>query len=92
MSQSKKNSTSKRLVFTWRPFSRIVPCVKDIGLWGEKVQKCYAEMGVLDMAGSNLDDLMKADEDQAELLDREKAAMEARIAEVDTTIAVGANA
>ena len=56
-------------------FSRIVPCVKDIGLWGEKVQKCYADMGVLDMAGVNLDELMKADEDQAELIDREKAEM-----------------
>jgi hypothetical protein len=73
-------------------FSRIVPCVKDIGLWGEKVQKCYAEMGVLDMAGSNLDELMAADEEQAELIDREKAAIAARVAEVDETIAVGASA
>ena len=73
-------------------FSRIVPCVKDIGLWGDKVQKCYAEMGVLDMAGHNLYELMKADEDQAELIDKEKAAMAARIAEVDETIAVGASA
>jgi P-aminobenzoate N-oxygenase AurF len=71
-------------------FSRIVPCVKDIGLWGEKVQKCYAEMGVLDMAGFNLDELMKADEDQAELIDREKTELAARVAEVDETIAIGA--
>src|ERR1700759_107490 len=73
-------------------FSRIVPCVKDIGLWGEKVQKCYAEMGVLDMAGFNLDELMKADEEQAELIDREKAELAARVAEVDDTIAVGPTA
>jgi P-aminobenzoate N-oxygenase AurF len=73
-------------------FSRIVPCVKDIGLWGEKVQKCYAEMGVLDMAGVNLEDLMKADEDQAELIDREKSEQASRVAEVDETIAVGATA
>jgi hypothetical protein len=71
-------------------FSRIVPCVKDIGLWGEKVQKCYADMGVLDMAGVNLDDLMRADEDQADLLDREKAELLARAAEVNDTIEVGA--
>jgi hypothetical protein len=71
-------------------FSRIVPCVKDIGLWGEKVQKCYAEMGVLDMAGVNLEDLMKADEDQAELIDREKTELAARIGEVEETIAIGA--
>jgi hypothetical protein len=73
-------------------FSRIVPCVKDIGLWGEKVQKCYAEMGVLDMAGFNLDKLMKEDEDKAELIDREKQEMAVRVAEVDETIAVGASA
>jgi hypothetical protein len=72
-------------------FSRIVPCVKDIGLWGEKVQKCYAEMGVLDMAGFNLDELMKSDEDFAEQLDREKQEFEQRAAEVDEAIALGAS-
>jgi hypothetical protein len=71
-------------------FSRIVPCVKDIGLWGEKVQKCYADMGVLDMAGVDLDALMKADEEQAELIDREKAELAARVAEVDDAISAGA--
>jgi hypothetical protein len=70
-------------------FSRIVPCVKDIGLWGEKVQECYEKMGVIDMAGVDLDALMRADEDQAELLDREKAELAARIREVDDTIAAG---
>jgi 1,2-phenylacetyl-CoA epoxidase catalytic subunit len=72
-------------------FSRIVPCVKDIGLWGEKVQKCYAEMGVLDMAGFNLDELMKSDEDYAEQIDREKREFAARAAEVDDAIALGAS-
>jgi hypothetical protein len=71
-------------------FTRIVPIVKDIGLWGEKVQKAYADMGVLDMAGVDLGALMKADEDIAENLDRERAAIEARKAEVDATIAAGA--
>src|SRR5207248_5711375 len=70
--------------------SRIVPCVKDIGLWGEKVQKCYAEMGVLDMAGFNLDELMKADEDYADQLDRDKRDLAARASEVDEAIALGA--
>ena len=72
-------------------FTRIVPIVKDIGLWGEKVQKAYADMGVLDMAGVDLGALMKADEDIAENLDRERAAIEARKAEVDLTIAQGAS-
>ena len=86
-----ENSEVTRM-FRSHLFSRIVPCVKDIGLWGEKVQKCYAEMGVLDMAGFNLDELMKADEDYAEQMDREKAEFAARAAEVDEAIALGANA
>ncbi len=75
-------------------FTRIVPIVKDIGLWGPKVQKAYMDMGVFDMGNANLDALMKADEDVAEELDREKARaqareVEVRIAEIERTIAVG---
>ena len=36
--------------FRGRLFSRIVPTVKDIGLWGPRVQKAFADMGVLDYA------------------------------------------
>ena len=75
-------------------FSRIVPSVKDIGLWGEKVQKAYADMGVLDMADADLDALMKDDEDIAEQLDRDKqeaAEVERRISEIEQTIAIGAD-
>jgi para-aminobenzoate N-oxygenase AurF len=69
-------------------FQRIVPCVKDIGLWGEKVQKAYADMGVLDLASSDLDAMMRADEEVAERLDRERSEVsQARIDEVATTIA-----
>jgi hypothetical protein len=70
-------------------FTRIVPCVKDIGLWGPKVQKAYADMGVLDFAATNVEDLMKADEDLAETIDRQKrfAAEEAaRAADVAAVI------
>ena len=31
-------------------FTRIVPAIKDIGLWGPKVQKAYADMNVLSFA------------------------------------------
>jgi hypothetical protein len=71
-------------------FSRIVPCIKDIGLWGDKVQKAYADMGVLDYAGANLDGLMAADEATAEQIDAEKRLVDSRVAEVDTAIEVGA--
>ena len=44
-------------------FTRIVPTIKDIGLWGPRIQKAYAEMGVLPFAEISLDDL--ADHDEA---------------------------
>ena len=68
-------------------FSRIVPCVKDIGLWGSKVQRAYADLGVLDAAASDLDALMRDDEDIAERIEQEHAAeFAARKAEVDAAI------
>src|SRR5690348_16164243 len=68
-------------------FSRIVPCVKDIGLWGSKVQRAYADLGVLDAASSDLEALMRDDEDIAERLEQEHAAeFAARKAEVDAAI------
>jgi len=73
-------------------FSRIVPCVKDIGLWGPKVQKAYADLGVLDMAGVDLNALMKQDEDIAEQVDAEKAELAASAVVVEQTIELGATA
>jgi hypothetical protein len=72
-------------------FSRIVPIVKDIGLWGDKVQKAFRDMGVLDMANSNIEALMKADEDQAEALEKAHAEMAERAVEVNEVIAAGAS-
>jgi hypothetical protein len=73
-------------------FSRIVPCVKDIGLWGPKVQAAYADLGVLDAAKTDLEALMRDDEEIAERADREKyeAELAARHAEVDAAVAQGA--
>jgi len=74
-------------------FSRIVPCVKDIGLWGPKVQHAYVDLGVIEAADSDLDVLMRADEELAEKIDREKYAAElaARQSEVDAAIAFAGN-
>src|SRR5512134_2911605 len=47
--------------FKKRLFSRIVPTVKDIGLWSERVQKAYADLGVLHYA----------DKDPQEMLDND---------------------
>jgi hypothetical protein len=72
-------------------FSRIVPAVKDIGLWGTRVQQAYADMGVLDMAGIDLSALMREDEDVAEQLDAQRRELAARAAEVEATITDGAS-
>ena len=75
-------------------FSRIVPCVKDIGLWGKRLQQAYVDMGVFEMGDSNLDQLMAQDEELAEQLDAERFAAEeqARVMEVQQTIEAGRDA
>jgi hypothetical protein len=72
-------------------FSRIVPCVRDIGLWGERLQRAYLDMGVFEMGDQNLDLLMAQDEEIAEKLDAERFAAEEaeRTAEVAEAIAEG---
>ncbi|GAB3680407.1 ferritin-like domain-containing protein [Actinocorallia lasiicapitis] len=69
-------------------FSRIVPCVRDIGLWSERVQQAYVDMDVIDLARQDLDALMRADEERADQLDAERFAAEEaeRRTEVDTII------
>jgi P-aminobenzoate N-oxygenase AurF len=50
-------------------FARIVPTIKDIGLWGEKVQRAYADMGVLEFADIDPGAASNEDERFAEELD-----------------------
>jgi hypothetical protein len=68
-----------------------VPIVKDIGLWGNKIQGAFRDMGVLDMAGFDIEALMKVDEDQADELDKAHAEMAGRVLEVDQAITAGAS-
>jgi hypothetical protein len=58
------------------------------------VQRAFADLGVIDAAKSDLDALMRADEDIAERVDEQKYAAEiaARQAEVDEAVAQGAAA
>jgi P-aminobenzoate N-oxygenase AurF len=70
-------------------FTRIVPCVKDIGLWGPKVQAAYADMGVTAYASTDLSALMKSDEEIAEKIDEEKE-VAARRDEIASVIRLGA--
>ena len=55
-------------------FMRIVPILRDIGLWGDKIQKAFADMGVLAFADSDIDAAMAEDEAMAEQLDLERRA------------------
>jgi hypothetical protein len=83
-------------------FSRIVPTIKDLGLFGPKVRDAFEDMGVLGFQDTNPDDLSAADEQVAQDLDRRRGLADdqaataalagidpARAAEVDEAIQAG---
>ncbi|HYT29763.1 MAG TPA: ferritin-like domain-containing protein [Actinomycetota bacterium] len=96
--------TSEMMVqFRRMLFSRIVPTVKDLGLFGPKVRKAFEDMGVIDFQDVNPDDLSAEDEAIAAELEQRRgnpnedvatAALAgidaARAAEVAGTIEAGA--
>ena len=56
-------------VFRSRIFSRIVPTVKDIGLWGPKVREAFAAMGAIEFAETDAAALLEHDARVAEEFD-----------------------
>jgi hypothetical protein len=64
---SEMNAEFRRMLF-----SRIVPTVKDLGLFGPKVRAAFEDMGVISFADTNPDDLSAADEEIARELDRKR--------------------
>jgi len=56
--------------FRGRLFSRVVPTVKDIGLWGERVQKAFADMGVMDYANVDVTEQLANDGKVADDFDK----------------------
>ena len=56
--------------FRGRLFSRVVPTVKDIGLWGERVRKAFGEMGVMEYADINVTEQLANDGKVADDFDR----------------------
>jgi hypothetical protein len=56
--------------FRGRLFSRVVPTVKDIGLWGPRVQKAFGEMGVMEYAEINVVEQLANDGKVAEDFDK----------------------
>jgi len=61
-------------------FSRIVPTMKDIGLWGPKIHDAYAKMNILGFADVDLEGMWAQDENVAIEHDRRRAEIE-RVAE-----------
>ncbi len=84
--QSYVNSPEGTDEFQKRLFSRIVPTIKDIGLWGPRVQKAFSDMGVIDYQQLNAEELMAYDEVVADQFDAKRKAL------TDEIIAVGASA
>jgi hypothetical protein len=60
-------------------FSRIVPAIKEIGLWGPIVQKGYTDMGVMPFAELNPEELSAYDETVAIRFDEERQKMTEQI-------------
>ncbi len=56
-------------VFRSYLFLRIVPILKDIGLWGPKIRSAFGEMGVIEFADTDIDAEMANDEAAAEEYD-----------------------
>jgi len=65
-------------------FSRIVPTMKDIGLWGPRIQKAYADMGIIGFADNDVEALSAHDEEVSVRFDRKR--------EIARTAALGGGA
>ena len=79
-------------------FSRVVPTVKRIGLWGERIQAAFVDMGVIGFEHSVPEEMFAADERIAEELEAALAAVRSgsgtaepatRAEEMATAIAAG---
>jgi len=55
--------------FRTRLFTRIVPTVKDIGLWGSRVRRAYDDMGVMEFADTDAAAILENDNRVAEEFD-----------------------
>ena len=53
-------------------FTRIVPTVKAIGLWGPRIRKAYEDMGIIGFADADIEALSREDEQIAESFDRDR--------------------
>ena len=85
-----QNDSGYMRAFRTALFQRIVPIVRDIGLWSDKIQAAYADMGVIDFANTDYEALTKHDNDRAEEFD--ELNKEKRKAYIEEVAALGATA
>jgi len=64
-----RHSESQRMFRSYL-FMRIVPILRDIGLWGPRIRGAFEDMGVLAFADADIDAAMADDERAAEEFDR----------------------
>ncbi len=79
--QAYVENSEQMQMFRTRLFSRIVPTMKDIGLWGPKVQAAYADMGVLEFSKIDSAELLAKDAQVAEEFDAKRHVEEGIAAE-----------
>jgi hypothetical protein len=77
-----ENSASMRKYRT-ALFSRIVPTIKDIGLWGPNIRSAYENMGILGFADVDLDAVASKDDQVADEFDHRRTEVEAVIASAE---------
>jgi hypothetical protein len=65
-------------------FSRIVPTLKDIGLWGLRLRGAFEDMGVLGFSELDTEEQGRADEDVAQELERLRQSRDAYVAGVSS--------
>ena len=66
-------ASERTKLFRTRLFTRIVPTIKDIGLWGPRIRKAYADMGVMAYADVDAEGLLAKDEQVAAEFDARRA-------------------
>ena len=64
------NEAEGHIRFKKRLFSRIVPTVRDIGLWSERVQKAYTDLGGIQYAQTDAQEMLDNDAKVAEEFDK----------------------
>jgi len=75
-----ENSPTMQMFRTFL-FQRIVPVVKDIGLWGPRIQKAYTDMGVIGFADLDINALHDQDDSIAKDFDARQGYVDSVIAE-----------